>query len=766
MKPLPMGQTNDAARRDEDRLPKGRKPPAAGPASLSLSGFLGHAATYFKPYAALTSIVLFALLLQTAYRVLVPIAYQQIFDRAIGRRDLELLTMILGLLLGGWLLQLIASLLQDYYSALAGYRVMNDIRLEMFTHLLRLPVGYYSRVDSGDLMSRFSNDLGVIENAFVRAIYTFLFSALILLVSTVLLFVVEWRLALVCCIALPVALLGPKYLAAKAQRLSYQCQQFEARIASAIQEVIVSHAVIRTFGLQETRLKQFREQLGKLARKATSASFAGSLAGRSTSQTVYLAQVLTMSLGAYLAIQGYVTIGSLVAFVALLLNVANAANHMAGVMPVLLQASGGMQRVREFLAVESSIHEAPGSPPLPRLSEAICFESVSFAYRQNTPALRNVTFKVEAGESVAVVGPSGSGKSTILNLILRLYDPDSGRVTLDGVDLRRCTESSLRAQTGVVMQESVLFNTTLLDNIRVGQPDASEAEVRRAAGQAEIDETIMRLPDRYMTQVGERGSHLSGGERQRIAIARAILSDPALLILDEPTSALDPAAAAAVNATLQRLAKERTVLSTTHRLGSIIHMDRILVVDKGLMLEQGRHEDLLRLGGIYYRLWLKQSGFTVSEDGHSAQCSPDRLQAIPLLSGLEPWSLQTIADLLVSESYPKERIVYSKGEPGDRFYLIVRGEVEQILSPDGGRGGGVRKLVDGDAFGAQALLDATPRQTTIQTTAPTLLLSLGRRQFQELLDGEPGLRAAIERQAMSRRIEEPETFETLIAKLK
>ena len=284
-----------------------------------------------------------------------PIAYRQVFDDAIHNQDLDILVTILSLLFGGWVIQAIASLVQDYFSARAGNLAMNDIRLAMFDHLLRLPVGYYSRVDSGDLMSRFSNDLNVIENAFVRAIHTFLFSALILAVSVVLLFAVEWRLALVSFAALPIALFGPKALATRAQWLSYECQKYEALVASSIQEAISSHAVIRTFGLQQARLNQFHGQLGELARKGTAARFAASLVGRSASQTVYFIQVLTMGLGAYLAIRGFVSVGSLVAFVALLLNVANAANHLSGVMPSLLQASGGMQRVREFLAEESTI---------------------------------------------------------------------------------------------------------------------------------------------------------------------------------------------------------------------------------------------------------------------------------------------------------------------------------------------------------------------------------------------------------------------------
>ncbi len=732
-----------------------------GQGGLGLLGFLRVALRYSRPYAGYGGLILLALALQAAFRVLLPIGYQQIFDHAILQQDMEMLATILGLAFGGWLIQAAASLVQDRFSARAGGLAMNGIRLEMFDHLLRLPVGYYSRVSSGDLMSRFSNDLGVIENAFVRAIYTFVFSAMILIASVGLLFAVEWRLALVTFAVLPGALYGPKLLGARAQWHSYDWKRQEARVAATIQEVIGSHAVIRTFGLQESRLGRFRRQLVRLARKSVRARFAGALAGRAASQSVYFVQILTMGLGAYLAIRGHLSVGALIAYVALLLNVSNAANHISSIMPDLLQASGGMQRVLEFLAEKPMVREAPDAQHVPRFSRHLCFEDVSFGYRQNAIALLHVSFRVAAGESVAVVGPSGSGKSTILNLILRLYDPDEGRVTLDGVDLRQCAESSLRQQTGVVLQDSVLFDTTLLDNVRVGRPEAGELEVWQAARQAEIHDRILSLPNGYETTVGEGGCHLSGGERQRIAIARAIIRDPALLVLDEPTSALDPATAAAINVTLRRLARDRTVFSTTHRLASIAHMDRILVVVQGQIVEQGRHEELLRRRGTYSRLWQKQSGFTVSEDGHSAECTPERLRAIPLLSAIDRRRLEAVADLLVSESHPSDRVVYSKGEPGDRFYLIVHGEVEQILSPDGSRGGGVRRLEDGDYFGAQALLEGRPRQATLRTTAPTLLLSLGRRQFQELLAGEPELRHAIEAVAYSRRIEEPDAFDTI-----
>jgi ATP-binding cassette subfamily B protein len=393
----------------------------------------------------------------------------------------------------------------------------------------------------------------------------------------------------------------------------------------------------------------------------------------------------------------------------------------------------------------------PEATPLPRFAKAIRFEDVDFSYTDGQRHLRGVSFAIHAGESVAFVGPSGSGKSTILNLLTRFYDPVAGQVAIDDHDLRHVTQTSWRAQSGIVFQESFLFNTTIRENIRVGKPEATDAAVEAAARAAEMHDLIERMPHGYETVVGERGNRLSGGQRQRIAIARAMLRDPAILILDEATAALDAATEAAINLTLAQLARGRTVIAVTHRLASVGQADRIFVLNHGQLVEQGRHPVLLAHGGVYTQLWHKQSGFVISEDGTSATVDTARLRALPLLSSLDERLLAEIARRFVAERYPAERLVVHEGDPGDKFYLIVRGAVRVTTTAATGGEQELTVLQDGDHFGEIALLQDIPRTATIRTHLPSLFLTLSRAQLLRLMESAPQLRTVLD-QAIAQRL--------------
>ena len=718
--------------------------------------FLKLSAGYFKSHWLMVAGILLMVLLQAGFRVAVPVGYSQIFDVAIAQSDRSLLLLILGLLGLGWLIQAAAGLAQDRMGASLGARVINHIRMKMYATLQRLSSAFYARVDSGDLLSRFTNDLTVIENAYVRALHTLLFSALILVASVVTLFVLEWRLALMTFACLPLALVGPRLLGGIAQRKGYDRKKWDAVVSGSVQEAIGTQAVVKAFRLQQSRLDAFSEQLKLLAKEMVSSHTAAALVGRSSSQTLFLVQILIMGIGGFLVIAGHLTLGSLVGFVALLLNVSNAANHIASVVPDLLQASAGMQHIQEFLDREPARQQGPRLKTLPKLSRAIRFQNVSFQYDGQRATLQDVSFEIQAGEQVAVVGPSGCGKSTLLGLLIRFYGPDQGQILLDGMDVDLVSEASLRDQIGVVMQQTQLFNATLASNIGVGNLQAGPEQIVEAAKRAEIHRFITSLEQGYDTQVGEWGGRLSGGQRQRIAIARAILRDPALLLLDEATSALDPATEKNINETLAEFAKNRTMLGATHRLAAVTSADRILVMDDGRLVEQGQHDQLLKQNGLYYQMWSKQGGFKVSEDGTSARVTADRLKFIPLLNKLGPNRLNQIAGLMDSHSYPAGRMVFAKGDRADHFYIIARGTVEVILGEDSHQGREVRWLQDGDFFGEMALLDNVPRNATVKAGTDTLLLSLGRRAFRELLADEPAMRQELEREARKRRVAQSE----------
>src|SRR5436189_220734 len=366
--------------------------------------------------------------------------------------------------------------------------------------------------------------------------------------------------------------------------------------------------VVKVFGLQDSVLASFRQQLAGIARSTVRANFLTLLVGTASSLGVLLVQLVALGAGALLALHGHLTVGALVAFMSLLSSVnKDAYNLTKKVVPSLITATGGLQRIEELLSQRPRIVDARRAQPLPRLATEIRFEDVSFSYNGEQRQLDHISFTILAGETVAFVGPSGAGKSTILSLLARFYDVTTGAVTIDGHDLRRVTQESLRAQIGLVFQDTFLFNATICDNIRMGKLDATDAQIEAAARAAEIHDLIMSLPRGYDTPTGELGAWLSGGQRQRIAIARAILRDPAILILDEATSALDPATETAIIATLKRIARHRTVVAVTHRLAAIHHADRIFVVDSGCVVEDGRHHELLHRGGLYHELWWKQN---------------------------------------------------------------------------------------------------------------------------------------------------------------
>ena len=377
---------------------------------------------------------------------------------------------------------------------------------------------------------------------------------------------------------------------------------------------------------------------------------------------------------------------------------------------------------------------------------------MKFGYTPAQLNLNDVTFTIRAGESVAFVGPSGSGKSTVLTILNRFYEPDAGAVAFDGHEVRAASQDSLRGQLGIVFQESILFNTTIRENIRIGKPDATDAEIETAARAAEMHELILGMAEGYDTNVGERGSRLSGGQRQRIAIARAILRDPRVLVLDEATSALDAASEASINKTIERVAKGRTVVSVTHRLAAIVAVDRIFVMDRGRLIEQGRHEELLALGGVYAKLWEKQHGFVIAEGGGQARVEAARLHSIPMLKTLDNDALTALADIFITERCPAERDVFREGDPGDKFYIVARGKLTVWVNNLDGTQKQIRTMDDGDHFGEIALMEDALRTATVRTSTDCIFLTLARDPFLKLLEREPKLRESFKK-VVAERIE-------------
>lgn len=669
----------------------------------------------------------------------IPMSVKFMIDRALLGHNERLMVLILGALVASTVVVSLTSLGRDYLYAKIVARIVSSIRQRLFEHLQTLSMEFYARTEVGDVMSRFSNDISSVETGLAAGIAWGLQPMMDLLISVVLVFALEWRLAALGTLLCPLCILGPRMLARKATEASVAKQEHESRIMSALQETLMAPALLRAFNLQEPTRKQFRERNGLLLGASLRLGFMTSVMERSASFGTLFLQVIIMAISGVLAFRGTISIGTFASFQALFVALSYAFMYLAQYTPNLISAGGGLIRIEEILREKPRVADAPDARALHPFARAIEVRDATFGYNPGRPNLSHVSLSIARGESVAFVGPSGSGKSTMLSLLLRFYDPDGGTILFDGTDARHTTQASLRGQTAVVFQESFLFNTTIRANIALGRPDASDEQIVAAAKAAEIHDFIAALPEGYNTLAGERGSRFSGGQRQRIAIARAVLKDPAILVLDEATSALDARTEHAINATLARIARGRTVISVTHRLSSVVGMDRVFFFDRGRLMEEGSHTELLAAGGRYADLWRKQSGVQVGEGEERASVDPAWLAELPLMKGVSRATLREVARWFGTEVFREDRAIVQQGDPGDRFYVIARGTVE-VTRLENGVAVPLAKLQDGDYFGEMALLSDQPRNASVRTLTPCVCLSLPRDLFSRLLEREPELR--------------------------
>ncbi|HEV2863324.1 MAG TPA: ATP-binding cassette domain-containing protein [Pyrinomonadaceae bacterium] len=724
-----------------------------GAASAALGPFrlLAILFGYVKPYNSRAALLCATLVAEGVFNALLALSLKFLIDYAITPRDARVMALVVGGLCAGFLLTAASQVLRDYLYAWLGARVIDDIRREMFDHFQRLSMGFYARSQTGDLLSRFSTDLAAIENAVVLGVPGALLCVINIAFSAVILFAIDWRLALGAVAGLPLCVVGPKILGPRAVELGHAVRGEQAALASIVQENLGAQPVVKAFSLRPAAAADFARQAARVVAMGTRFNFLSYVTERSPNIGMLLFNVLLISVGSYLAFSGSLSVGSLVSFNALFIMVSTSVMGLTAVTPTLLQATGGMRRVRELLDERPAVAEPPGARPLPQLSEAVRFEDVSFGYAPAQTNLTNVSMELPAGSRVAFVGHSGCGKSTSLNLILRFYDPQAGRVTLDGVDLREAQLDSLYRQVGVVFQESFLFDLSIRENIRLGKPGATDSEVERAARAAELHDIVLRMPDGYETRVGERGGRLSGGQRQRVAIARALIRDPALLLLDEATSALDPTTEAAVNETLERVSAGRTVVSVTHRLKSVAGFDRIFVFKDGRLVERGTHEELLRQAGVYAGMWRRQTGTALTEDGDLRVTDIGMLREMPLFEHLDESYLRDISRMFITERVPAGRTVIEEGDEGNRFYIIVRGTVAVMAAGAADATHHVATLDDGDYFGEISLVAGVPTTASVVTLTPSIFIILVREQLLKLMHQHPRLaeqlRAALERRA-------------------
>lgn len=714
-------------------------PPPTAPASeatdFSLAGWI-------RPYFSMIAIVGLCVCGQMLFTAGMPVGMSYLLDEALPTKDLGKMYVIFGIFALGVSIYITAGLVQDFWMSRIASGLICDLRSRMFRQLQRLSAKYYDGSSEADILSRFSGDLANVEGVIGSLNNWVAIPTLQVLVNLVLLFTLDWRLALLAALVFPVGLAAPKMFAAKSVTANDAKKLQESILADQVQENVAAQSLVRIFSLNSMFGDRFSRDNGVMLTRTNSTRRAGFMVERSTGIGIALLQVLVIAIGAMLVYRDVLSAGKLVAFQSLFFLMCDNLFFLMQNVPQLLQALSGLRRVRELLETEPAVEDLPGAKTLAPLQEAITFRHVTFSYDGQRPAVENVDLEIPRGKTVAIIGPSGCGKSTVLSLLLRMYDPQQGEIRFDGRDLRSATQDSLRHQIAPVLQESILFNTTVRENLRMICPEATEEQVAAAAAVSELDDAVRPLPQGIDTAAGLRGSRLSGGVRQRIALARAVLRNPPILVLDEATSALDATSEIAVNRHLADVWKGKTVVAATLRLSNIANFDRIYVLKNGQVVEQGTHQELLARRGLYAQMWQKQSGFVMEEAGVTV--TPDRLRDIPLLSRLADDMLTRISTLFETEKFEADRIVVQEGDPGDKFYIIVRGKAEAYKDlPDG-----TRKrftiMGDGDVFGEMALLKNMPRTATVRTLSPTVVITLSRKHFLEILEEAPGVREELE----------------------
>ena len=520
---------------------------------------------------------------------------------------------------------------------------------------------------------------------------------------------------------------------------------------SLVRESLAAQAIIRVFSLEQTGIAGFRKRNDLVSRSTMKAGMRVAFMVRFAGAGILFVRLLLFAVSAWLVFNRQMTIGVFAALQILGYVVSGSLLSVVGYAPAFSQARAAYRRIGELLEPAGAIKDTEGARFLPPLRSEIGFSDVKFSYSGEQEQISGLTARIPRGVWVSFVGASGSGKSTVLKLLMRFYDPSSGRITIDGHDLKSVTQASLRARMGVVLQDNSLFNISIRENIRIARTDASEEALTTAARIAGLHDLIMQLPQGYDTMAGENGARFSPGGMQRLALARAVLREPDILLLDEATSALDPVEEAAVNGIIEVLRKGRTVISATHRLSTTAGADHIFVLDNGSIIEQGTHFELMALDGMYAYLWRKQAGFRFSADGAHVDVDGERLKAFPILENLDDAALAELAPYFATETFAPGREIVRQNDPGDKFYIIARGKVEvRRTEEQSGMTTEVAVLQDGDFFGEITLLTGFPRTATVRTLTVCTCISLERGHFNRLLERFPELKRQVSEIALQR----------------
>ncbi|HEY8483669.1 MAG TPA: ABC transporter ATP-binding protein [Longimicrobiales bacterium] len=568
---------------------------------------LKRALHFIREQRATSLLVLLLAVAGAALSALEPLALGYVFDALAARAPLRRLGLGLAALLGVGVATEVVNGLSNWLTWKVRLNLNARLLEATVERLSSLPLSFHNRESVGGIMTRVDRGINGFVGALSELVSGVLPALAYLTISLVVMIRLDARLSLVVLFFAPLPALIGAWAAREQTRRERALLDRWVQIFSRLNEVLAGIAVVKSFVMEDEERRRFVRDVESTNRLVLRGVGTDTRVGAARNLVALLARLAAIGLGSYFVVRGEITVGTLVVFVGYVGGLFGPVQGLVNVYQTLRRASVSLEAIFSILDEQDPLRDAPGARPVGRLRGDVAFENVSFSYPGQPPILRGITMRVSAGEQVALVGPSGAGKSTLMALLLRLHDPTTGRILVDGLDIRTLQQRALRRQIGVVLQESLLFNDTIRNNIAYGRPGASWEEIEAAARAANAHDFILRLPDGYDTVVGERGGRLSMGQRQRIAIARALLKDPPILILDEATSALDAESEALVQAALDRLVQGRTTFVIAHRLATVVHADRILVLKDGAIVESGRHEELCAAGGYYASLVERQT---------------------------------------------------------------------------------------------------------------------------------------------------------------